>query len=150
MKVLTFAASVTDSKQISRIVKGLEKIDILMLNAAAMHSLAPTLDIGMDKVEEAFSVNVVGPLSVIRAFMSLPHSGPRTIIYTATAINKMIPGASVYNASKIAMTSLMQCISDEYSEVGVRAFAFHPAVAWTPMAESLGLQADTLPYDSRE
>ena len=152
-KVATFAASVTESARINEIARELGTIDILMLNAGTMHALAPTLDIDAEDLLNNFKVNVIGPFSLIKAFMALPPrdtTKPRTIIYTSTAAAAFVmPGASGYSASKAAMTYLMASIAQEYGGSGVRAFAFHPAVAYTTMAkEAFGAGPDTFAYDA--
>lgn len=140
-KVLVFPASITDTAKVNEIVKQMGTIDILVLNAGVMHKHAPTLDIDPDAALESFKVNVIGPWSLIRAFVQLKprHAHvDRTVIYTSTGgvTASPHPGPSFYNASKSAMTYIMRCIHAEYANSGLRSFAFHPAIAYTPMVSS--------------
>lgn len=143
-KVQVFAASITDSDKVNEIVKQIGTIDILVLNAGVMHKHAPTLDIDPDAALESFQVNVIGPWNLIRAFVQLKPRDPkieRTVIYTSTGGITAPPhaGPSIYNASKSAMTYIMRCIHAEYADSGIRSFAFHPAIAYTPMVSCLPL-----------
>jgi len=152
-KIVTFAASITDHEQVNKIVKDVGTIDILMLNAATIHAPSPVLGVDGAKMEELFRVNVFGPTNLIKAFLALPSRSPeteRTVIFTSTAgIHVPSPGSGAYNASKIAMTSIMGSLQRELAEQRVRSFSFHPAVAFTPLARDiLGFTADAFPYDS--
>lgn len=151
-KVKTYAASITDAKRLEEIAKEVGTIDILVLNAATMPVPAPTLSIDPEIVSENFQVNVIGPLNLLRAFMALPPRTPdaeRTVIYTSSAgFQTIIPGTSIYNSSKAAMTYLIRCIDAEYSSSGLRAFAFHPAVAYTDMAKKVGVKPDAYAMDN--
>ncbi len=151
-KVLTYSASITDTDRVNAIVKEIGTIDILVLNAGMMHKHAAVLDIDPDETLESFKVNVTGPLNLTRAFVKLPprsERAERTVLYTSTGgIHFIQPGPSVYSASKNAMTYLMRCIDAEYRDAGIRAFAFHPAIAYTDMAKAVGYKEDQFSYDS--
>ncbi|KAK5172685.1 uncharacterized protein LTR77_002805 [Saxophila tyrrhenica] len=152
-KVLTYSASITDHPRVNEIINEIGTIDILVSNAGVMHKHAAALDIDPEEALEAFKVNVLGPLNLIRAFVKLPprsEGAERTVIYTSTAGIAFVahPGPAVYNASKSAMTYLMRCIDSEYKAAGIRAFAFHPAIAFTDMAIAAGYKEDQLSYDS--
>ena len=152
-KVDTFAASIADTKHINEIVKEIGSITTPALNAATMPKAAPVLDITPEELESTFATNLYGPLNLIKAFYALPNddkTNPRTILYTSTAgITSPMPGTGVYNGSKNAMTFIMRCIQEEYGQTGLRTFAFHPAVAYTPLARDvLGLKEDSAPYDN--
>ena len=152
-KVLTFAASITDKARVEEIVKGLGRIDILVLNAGTMPPVGPTLDTDSDDLEDSFKVNVSGPFNLVKAFVNISPrlmEGEKTIIYTSTAgIHVPLPGTSVYAASKLPMTYLMSAIAQEYGDRGIRAFAFHPALALTPMSKHrFGATEGSMPFDS--
>lgn len=154
-KVETYAVSITDTAKVNEIVKQIGKIDVLMLNAGTMPTPEKVLDSKQEDLESTFATNVFGPLNLIKAFYALPAddtANPRTVIYTSTAgITAPMPATGVYNASKNAMTFLMRSIDFEYAASGLRTFAFHPAIAYTPMARDvMGLKEDSAPYDNSE
>lgn len=152
-RVIPLVASVTDADRVSEVVKEIGPIDILVLNHGVMHKPGPTLSLDSKNVLSMFEVNVLGPLNVIKAFMALPpreESATRTIIHTSTAgVGFVMPGVTVYNASKSAMTYLMRALDGELREQGVRLFSFHPAIAFTDMArDMMGVGPDTFAYDT--
>jgi NAD(P)-dependent dehydrogenase (short-subunit alcohol dehydrogenase family) len=152
-KVKVYAASITDTKRSAEIVNEIGTIDVLVLNAAYMHTPAPTADINLDETRESFEINVVGPLNLVRAFINLAprtEGAKRTISYVSTAgVSMPRAGTTVYSASKGAMTYLMRSIASEYESAGIRAFTFHPAIAFTDMAKDvMGLKEDQFSYDS--
>lgn len=154
-KVVTYAVSVTEFERIDKIMKEIGTVDVLVLNAALLHRPLPILDLNVDDVASALQINVLGPFNMIKSFMKLPKRSPdsrRTIIYTsAWGINFVMHGVGAYSASKAAMSYIMRCIDEENANPDVRTFAFHPAVAYTSMAQDvLGLQTDSMPFDSGE
>ena len=154
-KVLTYAASITDSGRVNEIVKEIGTIDILILNAAYLHKPAPTLDTDPEEALQSFTVNVLGPLSVIKAFVALPPRTPdaeRTIVYTTSAgVQFVMPGVGVYSASKAAGTYLMRCLHADLAGSNIRTFSLHPAFGFTDMAtKTLGLKEDEWQFDNRE
>lgn len=154
-KVLTYAASITDHGKVQAIVKEIGTIDVLVLNAGIMHTPGGVLELNADQLLDAFQTNVIGPWNLMKAFVALTPRAPgaeRTIIYTSTAgIHLPAPGIAGYNASKAAGTYLTSSVAQEYGDKGIRVFAFHPVVAYTPMArDGMGLKEDSLPFDSRK
>lgn len=149
----THAISISDYESIDKLMKELVTIDVLVLNAGVLHKPLPVLQLAPADIEHAFQTNVFGPLNMIRAFYKQPARGAgsrRTIIYTsAWGINFVMHGVGGYAASKAAMTYFMRAIHEENPDSAVRTFAFHPAVAYTPMArDSLGLPPDAMNFDS--
>lgn len=154
-KVDTYAVSITDTPRINEVVREIGKIDVLVLNAGSMPKPGKVLDSTPEDLEHTFAVNVFGPLNLIKAFYALPNDdsiNPRTILFVSTAgITGPMGGTGVYNGSKNAMTFIMRTIDFEYGATGLRSFAYHPAVAFTPMARDvLGLKEDSAPYDNSE
>ncbi|KAK4496529.1 hypothetical protein PRZ48_012509 [Zasmidium cellare] len=143
----TFVASMTDIPRLEALVQQLGTIDILCLNAA---QVTPGLALSFDPetLADSFAVNVVGNVSLIKAFAALPSKGERTVIHTSTSgIQLTIPGMGLYNASKIAMTSLIHNIHEE--NPNLRAFTFQPVFGFTPGSRDiLGLKEGQFEYDS--
>lgn len=151
-KVETSAASITHTSRINEIVKPIGRIDFLVLNAATMPKPGAVLDIDPNELDSTYAVTVYGPLNLIKAFHALPDddkANPRTILYASTAgVTSSMAGTGVDNSSKLAIAFLMHALNDELGGMGLRAYAFHPAVAFTPLIRDvLGLK-DSVPYDN--
>jgi NAD(P)-dependent dehydrogenase (short-subunit alcohol dehydrogenase family) len=150
-KVLTFAASVTDYERIGQIIKEIGTIDVLVVNGASMHKITPTMSLDVKDVTKDFNVNVFASFNLIQKVLALPPRDPnvdRTVIYTSSAGSySQIPGTAGYNASKAAMNYLISAFAQEK---GVRAFAFHPAIAFTDLAKSAGFEENNFEYDNRK
>ena len=153
--VQIYAVSVTDYERVARIVKEIGTIDVLMLNAATLIPPGATVDTTTEQMMQLYSVNVVGPLNLIKAFLSLKPTTPevsRTIIYTSSAgAYSIVPGTAAYNATKASMSYLMRAIHEESKGSNLRTFTFHPAIAFTPMARDiLGFKEDQFSWDTRK
>lgn len=154
-KILVFAASINDHARVESVVKEIGTIDVLVLNAGVMPAPAGILETDTDQLLDAFQTNVIGPWNLMKAFVALTPRDPkeeRTIIYTSSGgIHLPMPRVAGYNATKAAATHITSSVAREYGDKGIRAFAFHPVVAFTPMARDvMGLKEDSFPYDSRK
>jgi NAD(P)-dependent dehydrogenase (short-subunit alcohol dehydrogenase family) len=135
VKITTFAASVIDYDRVSSIIKEIGKIDIIILNAAVAPGLRPTKDVPITDVENAFAVNVIAPFHAIKEFLSLPASGPRTVIYVSSGAAQMaMPGNSAYGASKAAANILLQQFANDHKGMDVTVQSFHPGAIYTELA----------------
>lgn len=143
----------SDTTRLEIIVQELGKIDILILNAAQV-TPGFALNHSPEAITDSFAVNVFGPLALVKAFTALPSCEERTIIHTTTSgIQLTVPGMGLYNASKIAMSSIIHNIQEEAALQGqkLRAFTFHPAFGFTPGSRDiLGLKEGQFEYDSCE
>lgn len=156
-KIQVYAASVTSRSDIDRVLSSVGEIDILVLNAGHMHPPGPAVNISANDLATDFEINVLGPMNLINAFAASPSRGERTMIHVSSAGAYLErPGLAGYNASKLAMSHMMRMISGENAgkagtDQSIRAFTFHPALAYTPMAANvLGLKEDSMPYDDSE
>ncbi|KAK6411884.1 hypothetical protein LTR95_018039 [Oleoguttula sp. CCFEE 5521] len=146
--------SISSSQDISRVLDEAGDIDTLVLSAGRSQPIAPTAAIPPEELRADFELNVLANMSLISAFLARPAKAERTIIHVSTGGAYMSGmGTAGYGASKLAMSKL---ISDIHIEAlphagtaqGVRAFTFHPAVAFTQMAADVfGLGKDDLEWD---
>jgi NAD(P)-dependent dehydrogenase (short-subunit alcohol dehydrogenase family) len=104
------------------------KLDILILNSGKFIPPAKIADSDPEMWWETLNVNLRGPYLVSRAFLPLMlKGGDKTIITTTSvAAHVVVPGASAYQDSKLAVLRLMEFVSKEYADQGVIAFAIHP------------------------
>jgi len=89
-------------------------------------------------------------MDFINQFIALPSETERTIIHVSTAgayLEGM--GLAGYGASKLAASHMIRNIASEAK--GIRAFTFHPAVAFTELSKEAGFPPeDQFEYDDSE
>jgi NAD(P)-dependent dehydrogenase (short-subunit alcohol dehydrogenase family) len=103
-------------------------LDILV-NNAALFAPVPLIEVGGDEALRAFIVNVVGPLSLARAFAkwTIARSRKGVIVNVSTiAAARPSPGLALYSASKAALESLTRSMALEWTRVGLRVNAVAP------------------------
>lgn len=146
-KVETYTGSLTSSEDIARVLAATGNIDILVLSAGRSHNPGPTASIPIADLKADFDTNVIGTMDFVQQFVALPSEKARTIIHVSTA-GAYLEGMGVagYGASKLATSHLIRNIAAEAK--GIRAFTFHPAVAFTEFSEQMGYPGeDQFEYD---
>ena len=104
----------------------------------------PFADCTEDAVNEQFSVNFMGALQTVRAF--LPHLNQNSsVLFITTFLTQVgFPGLSVYNASKAALKSLAQTLALELAPQKIRVNCIAPGPIATPLWGKIGLPEDVL------
>ncbi|KAG9234490.1 putative short-chain type dehydrogenase [Amylocarpus encephaloides] len=171
-QILCIKLEVTSQSSVSEAAASIEKefgvLDILVINAAIIGTMASIADSDPDTWWEPWTVNVKGPYLLTRAFLPLMlKGGDRTIVATSSVgAHLTSPGLSSYQSTKLAVLRLMQFVSAEYSQQGVLAFSIHPGNIPTDMiggrkgverlnlahifTETPELSADTIVFLTRE
>jgi NAD(P)-dependent dehydrogenase (short-subunit alcohol dehydrogenase family) len=145
------AADLSDLDSVAELVREAGPVDIIV-NGAGSFPVAPTVEQGVASFERIFDTNVRGAYFLVAQLV--PHMlerGRGSIInITSMAASKGIPGASVYSASKAALTSLTRTWAAEFGPSGVRVNAVSPGPTRTDgvlleWGESIEDIAKTLP-----
>jgi NAD(P)-dependent dehydrogenase (short-subunit alcohol dehydrogenase family) len=145
------AADLGDLDSVAELVREAGSVDIIV-NSAGAFPVAPTIEQGVPSFERIFDTNVRGAYFLVAQLV--PHmleQGRGSIInITSIAASKGIPGASVYSASKAALTSLTRTWAAEFGPRGVRVNAVSPGPTRTDgvlleWGESIEDIAKTLP-----
>ena len=145
------AADLADLDSVAELVREAGSVDIIV-NSAGAFPVAPTIEQGVPSFERIFDTNVRGAYFLVAQLV--PHmleQGRGSIInITSIAASKGIPGASVYSASKAALTSLTRTWAAEFGPRGVRVNAVSPGPTRTDgvlleWGESIEDIAKTLP-----
>ena len=122
------AADLADLDSVAELVREAGPVDIIV-NGAGAFPVAPTVEQEVSSFERIFDTNVRGAYFLVARLV--PHmleQGRGSIInITSIAASKGIPGASVYSASKAALTSLTRTWAAEFGSGGVRVNAVSPA-----------------------
>jgi len=113
-------------------------IDVLVANAGVVGPSPQTpLEMDFEKALDVFSVNTLGPLRLVRAF--LPHfagaANPRIALVSSRlgSTADIRPTSAVYAASKIALNKFAQCLAEELKPKRIAVIAVHPGWARTDM-----------------
>lgn len=126
------------------------KLDILLINAGILGSLALIANSDPEEWWETWNVNLKGPYLVSRAFLPLMlKGGDKTIITTSSVGSHVIsPSLSAYQSSKLAVLRFMEFMSKEYGDQGVVAFSIHPGNIPTDIVGGKeGLREDLKPSE---
>ncbi|HYV65723.1 MAG TPA: SDR family oxidoreductase [Myxococcales bacterium] len=131
-----------DPAQVRKLVEGIGRahgrIDVLFLNAG-IAKFAPFGDSSDELFDEVLQVNLKGPFLALRAALPLLPKGASVIFNSSVAGDQAFPNASVYSASKAALTALARGAAVELAPKGVRVNTVSPGPITTPIFGKLGL-----------
>ena len=85
-----------------------------------------------------FDTNVYGTVTMIQAALPhMPAPGGRIINLSSALATRPIPGASIYAASKAAITALSHALAKEFGPRGITVNAIAPGVIETEMTTEI-------------
>jgi 3-oxoacyl-[acyl-carrier protein] reductase len=133
-----FEADIADEKAIVRtfakIRETFGRLDIA-INNAAIHKTTRMLMTSYADAKTAFDVNVIGTLIVSReaAKLMMRRRWGRIICFSSMGVRHEPVGASVYAASKAAVTTLTRVMAKEFFPYGITCNVVAPAAVDTEM-----------------
>jgi NAD(P)-dependent dehydrogenase (short-subunit alcohol dehydrogenase family) len=115
-----------------------DPIDILIANAGAYGPMRQSsTDMDFDGALDLLSVNTLGPLRVVQAFLPLVKRGahPRIAMITSRLGSMSLDGTVnvAYRASKAGLNKIAQCLADDLKPEGVIVVALSPGRVRTDM-----------------
>jgi NAD(P)-dependent dehydrogenase (short-subunit alcohol dehydrogenase family) len=119
------------------------KIDVLFANAG-IAQFAPFDKITEEFFDTTFDVNTKGLYFTVQKAVPFLTKGASVILTTSSVVEKGMPGASVYAASKAAVRSLARSFSAELAERGIRVNVLCPGPVDTPIIGRMGLSPEAV------
>ncbi|MGD9659261.1 MAG: SDR family oxidoreductase [Methylocystis sp.] len=115
-----------------------EPIDILVANAGAYGpQRQSSTDMDFEGALDLLSVNTLGPLRVVQAFLPLVKRGvhPRIVMITSRLGSMSLDGTFnvAYRVSKAGLNKIAQCLADDLKPEGVIVVALSPGWVRTDM-----------------
>ena len=141
-RTLCQATDVTSRKSIDelrdRVMEHFGCVDILV-NAAGVTFLSPTLEVSEDEWEGLFDTNLTGVLRACQAFHAPLKASGRGRIINIASLGSFVAFHEVaaYCASKTAVLSLTRSLACEWAQQGISVNAIAPGIFPTEMNEDL-------------
>lgn len=140
--ILCDGAKLSDIQQLAQQVKLVTPhLDIVYLNAG-ISEFAPLEHITEDHYDRVFNTNVKGLLFTVQELVPLLKENASIIFCSSAGVNKGVPGASVYVASKAALSGFVKILALELLEKKIRVNAILPGFVDTPLFDKVGLTTE--------
>jgi NAD(P)-dependent dehydrogenase (short-subunit alcohol dehydrogenase family) len=136
-KALVISGDVSDPQHcrdiITRTVRELGRIDILVNNAAYQMSHSDLEEVSDDEWEHTFATNVSAMFYLVKA--ALPHLEPGSSIIGSTSVNSDMPSPDLapYAATKAAIANFCASLAQMLGPRGIRVNSVAPGPIWTPL-----------------
>ena len=130
---VTDEASVTAAAEAVAAQLGADSLDAVVNNAGIIVQGPLELVEGAE-LERQLRVNVLGPATVIRAFLPLLRPGPGRIVnVSAPTARRAVPLMAPISASKAALESLSVALRGELAPWGIKVVIVEPTATDTPI-----------------
>jgi NAD(P)-dependent dehydrogenase (short-subunit alcohol dehydrogenase family) len=137
------ALDVTDPESVRAAAAGLDRLDVLVNNAAILYDTWQVgVDADLDQVREAFETNVLGAWRVTQAVLEQLRASPAARIVNvssgAGALHDMGTGTPAYRTSKAALNALTRILAADLRGDGILVNAVCPGWVATDMGGAGG------------
>ena len=131
-------AKAEDAKaMVAQVVAKFGTVDVL-INCAGIAEYRPFEATDAALFHATFDTNVYGTVTMIQAALPhMPAPGGRIINFSSALATRPIPGASIYAASKAAITALSHALAKEFGPRGITVNAIAPGVIETEMTTEI-------------
>jgi 3-oxoacyl-[acyl-carrier protein] reductase len=122
---------------VAQVVAQFGAVDVLV-NCAGIAEYRPFDATDAALFHATFDTNVYGTVAMIQAALPhMPAPGGRIINFSSALATRPIPGASIYAASKAAITALSHALAKEFGPRGITVNAIAPGVIETEMTTEI-------------
>ena len=123
-------------RAIQKITRSVEKIDILVNNAAIHYESKSLEDITTAHLVKTFSTNIFSMFWITKAVLPFMKPGSSIINTTSVTAYRGSAGLIDYASTKGAIVSFTRSLSANLVEKGIRVNAVAPGPIWTPLIVS--------------
>ena len=138
------ARSVADAARVAgEIEKTFGHLDVLFLNAGVAR-FAPLEAFDEAFYDEMMNTNVKGVIFGLQKLSPLLRKGSSVMINTSVVGQRGVATASVYSATKGALSAVIRSLAAELAPRGIRVNGISPGPITTPIYGKLGMPAEAL------
>jgi NAD(P)-dependent dehydrogenase (short-subunit alcohol dehydrogenase family) len=118
---------------VQQTVDGLQRLDILVNNAAVQYPQENIMDISAEQLLKTFQVNIFAMFYLVKA--ALPHLKKGSAIINTTSVTayRGSPTLLDYSSTKGAIVGFTRALSQALVEKEIRVNAVAPGPIWTPL-----------------
>lgn len=153
--ILSLKLDVTDKKSVSDAAAEIDQkfggLDIVINNAGYLETFKKIAESDPDEWWKTWQVNTFGAYLVVRSAIPLllkKKDGLKTILNVSSiGAHVIMPGASAYQPTKLALTRFTEFINEEYADEGLVSYAVHPGGVMTELASGMPKEAHGLLID---
>jgi NAD(P)-dependent dehydrogenase (short-subunit alcohol dehydrogenase family) len=118
---------------VEQTVQQLNRLDILVNNAAVQFPKKSITDISAEQLEKTFRTNIFAMFYLVKA--ALPHLKEGSAIINTTSVTayRGSPNLLDYSSTKGAIVSFTRSLAHMLVEKGIRVNAVAPGPIWTPL-----------------
>lgn len=144
-QILTLELDVTSHSSVAvaaeKVTAEFGGLDVLINNAGYLEPFVKIADSNPEDWSRVWDVNVKGVYNTTRAFLPLllaTQGGLKTILNVSSiGAHLVMPGASGYQTTKLALLRFSEFVMAEYGEEGILALNIHPGGVATELANGM-------------
>ena len=127
---------------VTRAVRELDGLDILVSNAGRQQAHASIMDISTEQFDWTMKTNIYAPFWIIKA--ALPSMPPGSCIIATTSEQAYDPTADLYDyaQTKAATMNFVKSLAKQFAAKGIRINGVAPGPVWTPLQITGGTSAE--------
>jgi len=129
------AADLAEPGAPERLVDGLDRLDLLV-NNAAVYARAPVAELTASELDRLLAVNLRAAILLAGAAVRAMKDGGVVINVASEAGLVAVPGQVAYNVTKAGLIMLTRSIAVDHAADGIRAVSVCPGTTRTPLVEA--------------